>query len=428
MLKMAAKVGLHEVVSPAERSRLEQAKVITESLSQLKGAAMKAGQLISLDASEYFPPEAIEILSKLQNQAQPMKFEDIRRVLLEDLGQERLSQFKGLHSTPAGAASIGQVHRALLNGQDVAIKIQYPGVRESIDSDLKVLKKLAGSLMSVTGRSINLDPVFDELATVLHQEADYLREAELMQRYKQRLDQSDLRSLRLPSPLMEHTTHRVLTMDWMQGRSVADWLRGQPPIRLRERLGHEILELYCQEFFSWGLVQTDPNFGNYLIDDADSENPRWVLIDFGSTLTYDEEFRSMYVELLKALSTLSGEKILEQALRFGLLDSRESEQTKQLFVELMLVSVEPFMGKVGGTSAFHFRSEEYAQRSRDVGRRFAYSLKFSPPPRKIIFLHRKLGGLFVLLKAFDISLDVGPYWERMAGSALKPASPAIATT
>src|SRR5690606_4701570 len=151
-----------------------------ENLSQLKGAAMKAGQLLSLDANDYFPPEAIEILSKLQAQAEPIAWDKLREVFIEDLGEARLREFESLSTVASASASIGQVHRGRLNGRDVALKIQYPGVTDSIDSDLSILKRLAQGFLTVTGRKIDLTELFDELAIVLGQEADYRLERENM--------------------------------------------------------------------------------------------------------------------------------------------------------------------------------------------------------------------------------------------------------
>ena len=145
LTKLAAKVGLKELRSGDLKSRFEQAILIANSLSQLKGAAMKAGQLLSLDLSNYFPPEAIEAFSKLQNAAVAQPFAQVQEVLLKELGPAKLSQIEDLATIPIGTASIGQVHRARFQGREIVLKIQYPGVAESIDSDLKILKTIASS-------------------------------------------------------------------------------------------------------------------------------------------------------------------------------------------------------------------------------------------------------------------------------------------
>lgn len=181
LLSMAAKVGSKELLNravskiPSEQAkvRVEQALIIAEHLSQLKGAAMKAGQLLSLDASDFLPEEAIEILSKLQSDAKPYDTEILKKVLIKELGNEKFKHLENFSKSPAGVASIGQVHKASLQGKDVAVKIQYPKIAESINSDLLVLKKVAQSFVTLSGKNIPLNDIFDEFKSVLINETNY---------------------------------------------------------------------------------------------------------------------------------------------------------------------------------------------------------------------------------------------------------------
>lgn len=405
-----ASKGIDEIASGRLKTRLEQARAIAENLSQLKGAAMKAGQLLSLDASDYMPPEAVEILAKLQSKADPVEWPIMQKVLQEELGKKRISEFKNLSTSPAASASIGQVHRAQLEGRDVAIKIQYPGVRESIDSDLRILKTIAQSFVTVTGRKISLDELFDELSLVLHQEADYELELRNMEEFRRLLANEP--DFLVPEPLPSHSASRVLTMTWQEGLPVTEWVKTHPSYQARELVGRRILDLYCKEFYEWGFVQTDPNYANFLVQD---DPTRIVLLDFGASLRYSPEFRREYIELLKALSTLDRQKIVRTFVGFGLMDDRESEESKELFADLLINSLEPFQP---GKQPFRFRDDEYAKRSREVGQKFSQSLKYSAPPRKILFLHRKLGGVFTMLKKLDVQLNLSPYWEKMVGTKL----------
>ncbi len=391
------------------KSRVAQAKIIAENLSQLKGAAMKAGQLLSLDAADYFPPEAIEILSKLQASAEAVDFAVVENVLKKELGTKRLQQFKNIESTPAASASIGQVHKAELDGNEVAIKVQYPGVADSIDSDLALLEKVAKSLLTVTGRKINLSEAFEELKIVLHAEADYENELRNMQTYRDLL--KDDRYI-VPKPIPEFSTARVLTMSWEDGQRVQDWLKTNPSRESREAIGKLVLELYNREFYEWGFVQTDPNYANFLI----RENPlRLIVLDFGATLSYDKKFRSEYKKLLSALGSLDKTRTVKTAVEWGLLDSRESDETKDSFFQMLLVAMEPFRKEL---QPFRFSNKDYAKRTREVNERFARSLRYTAPPRQLFFLHRKLGGIFTLLKKLDVELDLIPYWQETIGSEL----------
>jgi aarF domain-containing kinase len=427
LLSLAARVGtkevaqnlkdrltgvVGEVTSGRLKTRIDQARLIAEQLSQLKGAAMKAGQILSLDAADYFPPEAVEALSKLQGMADPIDWSVIREVLVEDLGEEKLRDFKGLSIVPAASASIGQVHRARLTidgaERDVAIKIQYPGISDSIDSDLKILKTLASSLLTVTGRRIDLDETFDELRLVLHQEANYKLERRHMDEYRRLMDGTP--GFVVPRPIASHSSKRVLTMTWEEGITLQDWLATHPSLAQRNEIGRKLLDLYCREFFEWGFVQTDPNYGNFLIRPDSLE---LVVLDFGATLKYSTDFRQGYVNLLRKIGSRDPEAIVDASISFGLINDHEGPETRRLLAEMMISSLEPFRGSV---QPFKFKNIEYVRKQRAHTQAFTQSLRHSPPPKKIIFLHRKLGGIFSFLKKLEAEIDVTPYWNQMVDS------------
>ena len=402
------KLGIAEL-----KTRIEQAKVLAEGFGRLKGAFMKAGQMLSIDASDLLPPEALEILSKLQGQADPIDFAIMREVLERELGDEKLSRISELDETAVASASIGQVYRARAFGEPVAIKVQYPGIAESIDADVDLLSKLGSSWLALSRRKIDATGTFEELRTMLKLEADYERERYYLERFGQLL-QGDPR-FDVPRSVPELCTPRVLTMSWAGGTSLNDWIRSGPTREERLLLARTALDLYCLEFFTWGVVQTDPNFGNFLVRPAERQ---LVLLDFGATVEYDDQFRTRYIELLRAVARGNRHQITEQGIAFELMDERESGATKELFVDMLISAAEPFDRRA---QPFTFRNADYAARSSDIVRRFVTSLRFSPPPRRLIFLHRKLGGLFQLLKRLDVELDLAPYWERMlAGLEPRP--------
>lgn len=425
LLAMASQLAKHEAVkgfkdsissnideyAPRQlKTRIEQAKILAQNLSALKGAAMKAGQLLSLDSSDILPPEAIEILSMLQNSAQAEDIEVMRAVVIKEWGAEKFALINNLSEKPVACASIGQVHRAEFEGQQVAIKIQYPDVDKSIDSDLTILRKLSETLMGVNGKKISLKGLFEELAQVLHQEADYVYELNALHRFKKLV--SDDSELRVPDTLDDFCTKHILTMSFEQGQHLGPWLETNPSREKREWVGRKILDLYCKEFFEWGFVQTDPNYGNFLIQ----ENPmRLVLLDFGASIEYSSEFRTSYVELLRSFASTKDREILEACLGFGIIDSRESDEVKDLLVAFMKAAIEPFMPEL---QPFRFRDEDYARRSTQIGRDFTKALKYSPPPKDLIFLHRKLGGMFNMLRKMDVALNLTPYWKKMIRTEL----------
>ena len=386
------------------KTRIEQAKVMAAGFGRLKGAFMKAGQLLSIDASDVLPPEALEILSKLQGQAEAVDFSIMHGVLERELG-DKLSLITELDEIAVASASIGQVYRARAFGAPVAIKVQYPGISESIDLDIDLLEKLGTGWLTVSRSKIDASGTFEELRSMLKLEADYTRERHFLEKFGQLLAQ-DTR-FDVPRSVPELCTARVLTMSWASGVPLNEWLKSAPPSMERVLLARAVLDLYCLEFFRWGIVQTDPNFGNFLIRDGARQI---VLLDFGASIEYEREFRVGYVELLRAVAAGDRARIADHGVAFGLIDARESRETRDLFVDMLLSAAEPFERRA---QPFVFRNADYAVRSGQVVRRFVTSLEFSPPPRRLIFLHRKLGGLFQLLKRLDVTLDLSPYWEQM---------------
>lgn len=398
------------------KTRIAQARILAENLSQLKGAAMKVGQLLSIDSSDILPPEATEILSQLQSFSEPVEFSQIEKVLCEDFQPDQL-QLLNVDEKPYSSASIGQVHKGkLLSGESLAIKIQYPGVRESIGSDLALLKKIVGAFLTVSQKPVKLDELFVELRDILYQETDYLREMELLTAYSQKLKENNLTdSYIVPQVFPQFSTSRVLTMSFEEGVPLKDWINSNPSQEARNHMAKLVLDLYCREFFDWGLVQTDPNFGNFLV-----RGHQLVLLDFGATLTYDQTFIESYKNLLRSFSSFDDDQIIKASIDFKLLDPRESTETKQNYVRFMKNTLEPFLPH---KQPFRFNDPDYTQRSVAAGRKFTTSLKYSPPPKHIIFLHRKLGGIFNLLRKMEVQMNLTPYWEKMVSSPLPELEP-----
>lgn len=436
LAKLGVKIGIKELQSGDMQNRIKQARLITQSLGQLKGAAQKAGQLLSLELDDYFPPEAIEILSQLQNKGSTIPFNEIEKILFSELGPDHFNYLQEIDKKPIASASIAQIHKALLIqnsnklSQPVVIKVQHPGVADSIDSDIALLKNLVKSFCLVTQRSMDLDPVFAEFRNMLKQEVDFLQETEFLQLYQKHilsLNQARERtgilepSYFVPTVFEKLSTKKVIVMSLESGQSLNDWLLESPPIEDRLTLAHLILNLYCHEFFQWGLVQTDPNFSNFLIRKSPKDGVGLVLLDFGATRRYSDDFVKKYKQLLLTVQGQNQAKIIENAIQMELLDPRESESAQLLFIKMMNLAVEPFLGKkydqYSTENTFQFADKEYNDRSKKVIKEFLKELKYTPPPHNLIFLHRKLGGIFSLLRRLNIELNLRPYWQEMIGKS-----------
>ncbi len=404
-LKETFKEKFDESAPELIKIRVEQALILTENLGQLKGAAMKLGQLISLEVSDFLPAEASSVIEKLYNKSEPIDFSEMRLVIIQELGQEKFLHIKNIDFENVFSASIGQVYKAQIDHQDIALKVQYLNVADTIESDLRILKKLTGPMLKLTGRQIDLEKTFEEIEATLKLEADYLYECQCLEEFGKLL--RDYPQYIVPTPLAEYCTEKIICMSWVDGLMFSDWLKTNPKYEQRTEVAEFMLDLYILEFFNWGYVQTDPNFGNFLIQ----TNPlKLVLLDFGATKKYDSKFIFRYRELLKVFEKKIFSNVIEKTFEFGLLDRRESLATQQSFYDMLLVSMEPFDKK---NQPFDFSSKNYSRKIRDTGLKFTKLLKYSAPPTEILFLHRKLGGVFSFIKAMEIKIDIGTYWEKM---------------
>ncbi len=406
LLKMATKMAVQQGKKYIHRnpeSRLttlvEQADTLVNHVGRLKGAAMKAIQTLSIEGSDFLPPEVMTVLEKLQSQAPPVASHILIKEMRDELGEERFNQLHNLSEQPIAAASIGQVYEAEYKGESVVIKVQYPGVAESVDADIDTLKKLLKALLTVNRKKINFDELMEEARRVLKQETDYRQEEKALLRYKKHFEGSEYR---IPKVFPELTTQKVLVLSKEPGLEYSQWLKTNPSIEKKQKVADQLLRLYIKEFFENQLVQTDPNPANFLI----TKDGEMVLIDFGATLEFDVAFVKDYQTLIRKVFSRNKKEILEQVFKMEFLDRREEPEVQERFVDFLLLSLKPFEPK---QQPFDFSDKEYSQLVRNEALQFSRLLKYSAPPKKLIFLHRKLGGIFMLLKKMDMKADLSEF-------------------
>lgn len=387
--------------------RIRQATRVVQELGHLKGAAMKAGQMLALEGRDFLPDEVVQVLEKLQNSVSFMDEAQVKKILQAELGS-RYSQLSDLQFPPIAAASIGQVHRARRGDQSLAIKVQYPGIQDGLESDLKVLGRVLKGLVRAMGRQINIEGMLEEFGQIFLQESDYLQEARFLARY--RACAEGMEGVLIPQPHPELSTSRILTMDYLPGETLTRWVRdNQPSQEDRTAIGQLILELYTREFCEWGLVQTDPNPGNFLVRPDDR---KLILLDFGACKEFAPAFRTQYSRLVMAVVRRHDPELFALSDQLGLIDPRESAETRAALKELLYASMAPITQGI-----YDFTDEAYLPMVRQLGRKFAFSLKYSPPPRNLIFLHRKLSGVFFMLKTLGVRLELASHLARFEALA-----------
>lgn len=391
------------VLTPGNVGRL------ADRLSHLRGAAMKLGQMISMDAGDLLPPELAAILAQLRSQAHRMPPEQLRRVLDSEWGPDWRRRFARFNATPIAAASIGQVHRATLpDGRELAIKVQYPGVRESIDSDVDNVATLL-RVSGVLPRELNLAPLLAEAKSQLHEEADYEREAAQMTRFADWLDGHA--DYVVPRPLPELTTARVLAMDFIDGipiEALAD-----APQEQRDAAMRDLMALVLREMFEFGAMQTDPNFANYRFQ---PDAGRLVLLDFGAARDVDPATAQGYRSLLSAGLSGDCDAVRDAARAAGFLGEAAVARHRPL-VDRMIDIVVTEMNRPG---PFDFGDRGFVEVLREQGMEMAADRStWHIPPVETLFVQRKVSGTALLAARLEARVDVRqlvrPYLEEGAG-------------
>lgn len=362
------------------------ARRVAGQLAQLRGAAMKVGQLLSMDAGELLPPELAEILSRLRADAIPMPMSQVVAALNANWGEGWDRHFQQFSFTPMAAASIGQVHFGQRkDGRHLAIKIQYPGVRRSIESDVDNV----ASLLRVSGllpRSLDIKPLLDDAKRQLHDEADYRREGACMMQFAGLLADSD--EFMLPEMHDDLTTENILAMTRLDGvalDSLTHLDQGE-----RNRIVSQLFRLLFREIFEFKLIQTDPNFANYQYA---AESQRVILLDFGATRAYGDAMVDAYCRLMRAAIAGDRAGMNEAADDIGYFQADIKAHQREQVLDIFVLACEPLRH----SGLYDFGNTDLAARIRDGGMVLGMDRDFwHTPPADALFLHRKLGGLYLL--------------------------------
>ncbi|WP_306251401.1 AarF/ABC1/UbiB kinase family protein [Parvularcula sp. IMCC14364] len=372
------------------------ARKVADQLANLRGAAMKVGQLLSMDAGELLPPELADVLSRLRASAEPMPAAQLRRVMSDSWGRDWLRNFSRFDVKPVAAASIGQVHRAKTrDGRDLAVKVQYPGVRESIDSDVDNLATLI-RMAGVLPQGVNVAPLLTEAKRQLKEEADYICEGAYLKRYGDLLEGAQ--DYQVPTFHADLTTQNVLSMDYVGGVPVESLT--DAPQEERDHVVTLLINLVFREMFDFNLMQTDPNFANYRYD---RESRQLVLLDFGATREIDPAFAGKYRQLMVAGHDRDHEAIKRAAIDIGFFDEATDLAHQQLMAEVFEIGLEPQRQ----TGPFDFGSTDLAERLREKGLEVRKDRDFAHlPPIDSLYLHRKFGGTYLLASRLKARVDV----------------------
>lgn len=368
------------ILTPGNAMRL------ADRLSHLRGAAMKLGQMISMDAGDMLPPELANILATLRDKANFMPPRQLQQMLKAEWGEDWRKQFAEFQVRPIAAASIGQVHKAVTHdGRTFAIKVQYPGIRESIDADVDNVATLL-RMSNMIPDQLDLFPLLEAAKAQLHEEADYQREGAQMQRYAQLLDSDD--GFIVPKLDKEFTGDRVIAMSFEAGVPIESLETADQ--ETRNDVAERVIRLVMRELFEFGVMQTDPNFANFRYQ---PETDSIVLLDFGATRDVSADIQKAYRNLLTAALKNDRDAVMQASLDAGFVNLAALDRHRETVEQMTDIILNEFANE----GPFDFGDRAFVSVLRDEGMRIAADREaWHLPPAETLFVQRKVSGTAML--------------------------------
>lgn len=359
------------------------AERIVQTLCTVRGAALKVGQMLSIQDNSFISPQLQRIFERVRQSADFMPRWQMLRVLEEELGKDWQAKVASLEEVPFAAASIGQVHQGLLrDGTEVAVKIQYPGVAQSIQSDVQNLLAVL-KMSTALPEGLFAEQSLQALQQELTWECDYRREAACAQNFRQLL--ADDPFFRVPAVVKELCTRRVLGME-LAGGVPLDQCQGLSQ-DVRNQICFQLLRLCLRELFEFRFMQTDPNWANFLYD---ASSHQVTLLDFGASREFGTEFTDHYIEVVKAAAEGNRDQVLQKSQDLKFLTGFETKAFSDAHVEAVMILGEPF----AAPGPYDFGAGDTARRIQGLIP-VLLQHRLRPPPEETYALHRKLAGAFL---------------------------------
>ncbi|MGQ8366454.1 ABC1 kinase family protein [Glaciecola sp. 1036] len=368
---------------------------ISSKLAQMRGAAMKIGQMLSMDAGEFLPAEWEPILAQLRQGADAMPKSQLLNVLNKNWGPNWMDKFEYFSFEPVAAASIGQVHRARLkSGDDLAIKVQYPGVAQSIDSDINNvgrLIKLSGALPP----EVNLDKILEQAKIQLKREADYRQEYQFLQRFAQLVKDDD--NFIVPDVNTALSGEYILAMTYIQGEPL-DKVENFDQQTI-DHVCHCLMTLTLKELFAFGFMQSDPNFANYFYQ-ADTQ--KIVLLDFGACCDIAFDTQTYYKKMAQAMQQQDQQMMKQAFFDLGLLHPNMPNDVIEMVLSATLMASECLQTETYNFKASALVSRLYAHTQGLIRNKKA----IASPNFDTALVNRKISGMILLANRLGAKLEM----------------------
>ena len=416
LLKAGAKVGVNYIKYygnkiTKDKNEEEALKALNEdnasdiydSLKELKGSALKVAQMLSMEKN-ILPQAYVEKFSLSQFSVPPLSGALVKKTFRKYFGKNPEDIFDQFTPESVNAASIGQVHKAKKDNNNFAVKIQYPGVRESISSDLKMIKPIAMKMFNI--KKEGSESYFQEVENKLFEETDYDLELKRSQDISEKC--SHLPNLQFPKYYPEFSCERIITMDWMNGKHFSEFTKQDNSQEDLNKIGQTLWDFYMYQMHILKKVHADPHPGNFLV----SDDEKLLVIDFGCIKEIPNDFYQPYFELAKNENLNNPEIFRQKLYQLEILRSDDSAQEQefftQLFYELLELFTRPF-----NTDHFDFSDENFFEEIAALGQRYAKlnemkGMNTNRGSKHFIYLNRTFFGLYNMmhdLKAKNIEIN-----------------------
>jgi len=425
--RMAASAAGSFFAAPEDRASArrkalgEQAEYLVSELGKLKGSVVKIGQMMALYGEHFLPPEITSALHKLNDSTTALQWSSLEPLVRAQLGS-RFHELE-INPEPLGAASLAQVHRARRrsDGAEMVLKIQYPGVAEAIDSDLNLVTQML-RLTRAVPQTREFDEWLEEVRMMMHREVNYALEAETTRLFCEFL-KNDSRFV-VPKIYPEYCGDHLLVMSFEQGVPVNSEEVLTLPAARKNALAIAALDVCCQEVFLWGQIQTDPNFGNYLVQIAEdaSQPDRIVLLDFGAVRDFPADILELARGMTRAAFYADREAMKAAMKGYRFFDGMKSG-TLESFIDLAFLAFEPFAESskvprelLNADGAYCWAKSKLHVRATSAAARSAATRYFTIPPKEFMFLSRKFMGAYTFMTVMEAEVKARDLLAKYVGA------------